>query len=110
MPDHPSALSDFGRYAGPAKAIRRASLSPGLMRFEARLGTAACVTMALFLIGSGWWIAGRSQGLFHAGAIDTAGAAVLTIALAVAERAARQARPGVVRQGRPRLGPGGEAR
>ncbi len=123
---HPAALADFpaaelawmilsplaaaAMMAGAAKAIRRASLSPGLLRWEARLGTAACVTMALFLIGSGWWIAGRNQGLFHAGAIDMAGAAVMTIALAVAERAARQARLGVVRQGHPRLGAGGKAR
>jgi hypothetical protein len=123
---HPAALADFpaaelawmilspmaaaAMMVGAAKAIRRTGLSPGLLRFEARLGTAVCVTMALFLTGAGWWIAGRSQGLFHAGAIDMAGAAVMTITLAVAERAARQARLGVVRQVRPRLGAGGEAR
>ena len=35
--------------AGAATAVRRAELSPALLRFEGRLGAAACVTMAVFL-------------------------------------------------------------
>ncbi len=123
---HPAALADFpaaelawmilsplavaAMLAGAAKSIRRTDLSPGLLRVEAWLGTAACVTMAVFVAGCGWWIAGRSQGLFHAGAIDMAGAVVMTIALAAAERAARQARLGAGCQRRPRTEAGGEAR
>jgi hypothetical protein len=90
-----SPLAAACAIAGAAKAVRRTDLSPGILRFEARLGTAACVTMAVFLTGCGWWIAGRGQGpgnLFHAGAIDVAGVAVMTIALMVAHQAARQAR------------------
>jgi len=50
--------------------------------------------MVAFLGGCCAWIADRSPGpgnLFHAGAIDVAGAAVMTLALAVARQAARQA-------------------
>jgi hypothetical protein len=81
--------------AGAAKTVRRTDLSPAVLRFEARLGTAACATMAVFLTGCCWWIAGRGQGpgnLFRAGTIDVAGVAVMTTALAVAHQAAHQAR------------------
>jgi hypothetical protein len=80
---------------GATRAVRRAALPPGALRFEARLGTAACVTMAVFLIGCAEWIAGRGQGpgnLFHAGAIDVAGIAVMAVALAIGQQAARHAR------------------
>jgi hypothetical protein len=109
---HPSALAGFpaaelawmalsplavaGLVAGAAKAVRRTDLSPRISRFEARLGTAACATMAVFLVGCCLWIAGsRGRGpgnLFHAGAIDVAGAAVMAVALAVGQQAAHQAR------------------
>ncbi len=63
-----------------AAAMRSAapSFSPGVLGFEARLGAAACVTMAVFLGGCCVWIADRAPGpgnLFHPGAIDVAGAA-----------------------------------
>jgi len=80
--------------AGAATVVRRAELSPRILAFETRLGAAACVTMVVFLGGCCAWIADRSPGpgnLFHAGAIDVAGAAVMTAALAVARQAARQA-------------------
>jgi hypothetical protein len=83
--------------AGAATAVRRTELSPGVLHFEARVGAAACVTMAVFLGGCCAWIAGRAPGpgnLFHPGVIDVAGAAVMTVALAVARQAARQARTG----------------
>jgi hypothetical protein len=51
--------------------------------------------MAVFLGGSCVWIADRAPGpgnLFHPGAIDVAGAAVMTVALAAARQAVRQAR------------------
>jgi hypothetical protein len=84
--------------AGAVAAVRRTELSPGVLHFEARVGAAACVTMAVFLGGCCAWIAGRAPGpgnLFHPGVIDVAGAAVMTVALAVARQAARQARTGV---------------
>jgi hypothetical protein len=81
--------------AGAATAVRRTELSPGVLDFEARLGAATCVTMAVFLGGCCVWIADRAPGpgnLFHPGAIDVAGAAVMTVALAAARQAVRQAR------------------
>ncbi len=108
-----SPLSAACVVGGATQAIRRTDLSPGLLRLEARLGTAACVTMAVFLTGCGWWIAGRGQGpgnLFHAGAIDVAGVAVMTSALAVAQQAAHQARRRSAHQDRPGTGAGGAAR
>jgi hypothetical protein len=81
--------------AGAATTVRRTELSPGVLRFEVRLGIAACVTMAVFLGGCCAWITDRTPGpgnLFHPGAIDVAGAVVMGAALAVAQRAARQAR------------------
>jgi hypothetical protein len=83
--------------AGAATAVRRTELSPGVLGFEIRLGIAACVTMAVFLGGCCAWITDRAAGpgnLFHPGAIDVAGAAVMAAALAVARQAMRQARAG----------------
>ena len=82
---------------GAATAVRRTELSPGVLGFETRLGIAACVTMAVFLGGCCAWIADRAPGpgnLFHPGAIDVAGVAVMAVALAVGRQAARQARAG----------------
>jgi len=90
-----SPLAAAGAVAGAATAVRRTELSPGVLVFEARLAAAACVTMAVCLGGCLIWIAGRAPGpgsLFHPGAIDAAGAAVMTVTLAVARHAARQAR------------------
>jgi hypothetical protein len=82
---------------GAAAAVRRSELSPGVLGFETRLGIAACVTMVVFLGGCCAWITDRAPGpgnLFHPGAIDVAGVAVMAVALAVARQAARQARVG----------------
>ena len=89
-----SPLAVASVVAGAATVIRRTELSPGLLDFEIRLGGAACVTMAVFLGGCCAWIADRAPGpgnLFHAGAIDLAGGAVMIAILAVARQAARQA-------------------
>ena len=89
-----SPLAVASVVAGAATVIRRTELSPGLLDFEIRLGGAACVTMAVFLGGCCAWIADRAPGpgnLFHAGAIDLAGVAVMIAILAVARQAARQA-------------------
>jgi hypothetical protein len=82
---------------GAATAVRRTELSPRVLGFETRLGIAAYATMAVFLAGCCAWITDRVPGpgnLFHPGAIDVAGVTVLTVALAVARQAARQARVG----------------
>jgi len=83
--------------AGAATALRRTELSPALLRFEGRLGVAACGTMAVFLGGGCAWLAGRAAppgSLFRPGAIDAAGLAVMALALGVACQAARQSRLG----------------
>jgi hypothetical protein len=108
---HPSALAGFpaaelawmalsplamaGLVAGAATVVRRTELSPRILHFEARLGTAACVTMVVFLAGCGAWIVDGGPGpgnLFRAGAIDVAGVVVLTIAFVAAWTAARTTR------------------
>ncbi len=89
-----SPLTVASAAGGAAALIRRTELPPGVLRFEVRLGTAACDTMAVFLAGCCLWIAGPGQGpgqLFHAGTIDIAGAAAMTIALLVGRQASRQA-------------------
>ncbi len=92
-----SPLAGVCVVVGAATAVRRTELSPGVLGFETRLGIAACVTMAVFLGGCCAWITDRAPGpgnLFHPGAIDVAGVAVMAVALAVARQAARQARVG----------------
>ena len=55
-PGWPSARSRWpALVAGAATAVRRTELSPAVLRFEGRLGVAACVTMAVFLgAGCAW--------------------------------------------------------
>jgi hypothetical protein len=56
--------------------------------------------MVVFLAGSCSWLVAGGPGprnLFHAGAIDVAGVAVMTIALTVAQQAAQEARRGGLR-------------
>jgi len=80
---------------GAATTVRRVALSPRVLRFEAFLGTAACFAMAVFLAASCLWLGDGAAGprnLFHAGTIDVAGVAVMTVALAVAQQSAAQAR------------------
>lgn len=99
-----SPLAVAGAVAGAATAVRRAGLSPGVLspavlRFETRLGRAACAAMAVFLAGACAWVAapygaGQVPGLFHPGAIDAAGLAVLILGLAAGRQAAAQAGAG----------------
>jgi hypothetical protein len=80
--------------AGTAMAIRRAGLPAAVLRYEIRLGAAACATMVVFLSGCCAWLIDGGPGprnLFHAGAIDIAAAAVMAVAFAVAQQAVRQA-------------------
>jgi hypothetical protein len=113
---HPGALASFpaaelawmalsplvvaGLVGGAAALVRRTELSPRVLDFETRLGAAACGTMAVFLGGCCAWIldGGPAPGnLFHAGAIDAAGAVVMMIAFVAARHAARTARRGAAR-------------
>ncbi len=113
---HPGALASFppaelawmalsplvvaGLAGGAAALVRRTELSARVLAFESRLGTAACGAMAVFLGGCCAWILDGGAGpgnLFHAGAIDAAGAVVMTIAFVAARQAARMARLGAAR-------------
>ena len=108
---HPSALFSFPApevawmvispvamvcsVAGATTTVRRLELSPRVVRFEASLGSAAVVTMIVFLGGSCLWILDGGpgpRGLFHTGTIDVAGLVVMAMTFAVAHRAVRQAR------------------
>ena len=79
-----------------ATLLRRTELSPRLLAFEARLGMVACAAMAVFLAGCACWVAtGGQRSVFDAGLIDVAGVAVMALALAIAQQAARTARLGL---------------
>lgn len=102
-----SALSLAAIVISAALVVRRAGLSARVLRFETRLAAAACAFMLVFLSGCGCWVAtegrpGSQPGLFHAGLIDFAGVAVLTLALAVAVQAAGTARRVLRSAGLPR--------
>ena len=80
--------------------VRRAGLSPGLARFEARLGLACCAVMTTFLALCAAWLAADGPlaggaALFHAGWINVASTGVLALALTAAVAAARAARRGL---------------
>jgi len=90
-----SPLAVAGAVTGAAAVVRRAGLSPRVLRFETWLGRAACAAMALFLAGACAWVLARAPGaMFRPGLIDVAGLVVLALALAVAHQAAGQARAG----------------
>jgi len=94
-----SPLAVAAAVAGAVTAVRRAGRSPGVLspavlRFEARLGRAACAAMAVFLGGAGAWVIAWVPRPYHPGTIDVAGLVVLTLSLAVARQAAGQAGAG----------------
>ena len=80
--------------AGAAGIARRLPMSAGLLAYLSRLASAGTLVTCCFLAGAACWIFGQGSGpgLFHAGALDVAGLAVMTAALAVAIRAASSAR------------------
>jgi hypothetical protein len=87
-----SPIAAAGLVAGTATAIRRTGLSPAALRFEARLGTAACATMVIFLAGCCAWLVDGGPGprnLYHAGAIDIAAVTVMALMLVAARYATR---------------------
>ena len=82
---------------GIVAIVRRQRASARLLGYQARLAVAAPLAMACFLVGAGCWVFGQGSGpagLFHAGAVDVAGLAVMTVALVAASRAAITARRG----------------
>jgi hypothetical protein len=108
---HPAALASFpaaelawmalspaailGLVTGAAQLVRRLEVSLRILRYEAWVGSAAGVCMAAFLGGALCWVTGRGpgpQGLFHVGAIDVGGLAVMAVALATAWQAVHRAR------------------
>ncbi|HEY2288730.1 MAG TPA: hypothetical protein VGH88_23550, partial [Streptosporangiaceae bacterium] len=73
-----SPLAVAGAVTGAAAVVRRAGLSPRVLRFETWLGRLACAAMAVFLAGTCAWVApllgvGGAGSLFRPGAIDVAG-------------------------------------
>jgi hypothetical protein len=72
-----------------ATVVRRAGLTARVLAFEARLGTAACVVMAVLLAGVACWVATGGEGapLFRPGLIDVAATGALALALAAAVKA-----------------------
>ncbi len=92
------ALSPVAALAVSAAAVttvRRLEWPPHLLRLERLLGTVAAVGMVIFLAGSSCWIVDGGPGprnLFHVGAIDLAGLAVMAGSAAVAQRALHRAR------------------
>jgi hypothetical protein len=107
---HPAALAAFpaaeiawmaispaalvAAVAGVAGLVRRLDLSVRMLRYEAWLASSAAAAMAVFLAGACCWVLapGSGPGLFHAGAIDAGGLAVMVLALSMARRATGLAR------------------
>jgi hypothetical protein len=90
-----SPLAIVSIAVGATKILRRVEVSPRVLRYEGKLARVAAGAMAVFLVGSCCWIVDGGSGprdLFHAGAIDVAGLAMMTGASVVAHRAARIAR------------------
>ena len=87
----PAALA--GLITGLAGLVRRLDLSPGVLRYQARLGRLAAAAMAVFLAGAASWVLAAPHGrgpLFRPGAIDVAALAAMTLALAVGWQALRR--------------------
>jgi hypothetical protein len=90
-----SPLALLGLVGGAAVFLRRQRLSPRMVAYQARLADAAVVAVSCFFAGAACWVFGAgsgSAGLFHAGAIDVVGLAVMTAALAVTTCAAASVR------------------
>jgi hypothetical protein len=83
---------------GTAGIVRRQRMSARMLAYQARLAAGAALAMTGFLAGAACWVFGQGSGaagLFHAGAVDVAGLAVMVAALATGVRAAVSARRAV---------------
>jgi hypothetical protein len=81
--------------AGGARLVRRLELSPRVLRLELALARIACAAMVVFLAAACCWIVAGGSGprnLFHIGAIDLVGVAVMGATLLFARRAGQDAR------------------
>ena len=90
-----SPLALLSLVGGTVAIVRRQRPSARLLTYQARLAAAAALAMGCFLAGAGCWVFGQGSGragLFHAGVVDVAGLAVMTVALLAAARAAAGAR------------------
>lgn len=84
----PIALVCFA--IGAVRLVRAIELSPGLLRFEARLAQLGGAVMVVFLIGASLWVVDGGPGprnLFHVGVIDIGSICVMVASLAAAGRA-----------------------
>jgi hypothetical protein len=89
-----SPLAVLSIVAGATVVLPRIQLSARVLRYECRLGVAACAVLAVFLAGAASWVLSGGPGpreLFRVGAIDMAGVAVMASALLVAFRATQRA-------------------
>ena len=90
-----SPLVTLSVIVGSSKIVHRLVLSPGVLRFERRLGVMVALAMSLFLTGAALWVVDGGPGprnLFHIGAIDIIELLLLTMTSVLAIRAAEQAR------------------
>jgi hypothetical protein len=90
-----SAAASGCMITGAVQLLHRIELSPRTFRYEIWLGNAAWAGMAAFLAGAlSWFLSAgtRTPPLFHAGAVDEAGIAVLAIAITAGVAAGRRAR------------------
>jgi len=90
-----SPIAMIAIVVGATKNVRRLELSPRLLRYEARLGSAAAAAMIAFLAAACLWIIDGGAGprnLFHTGAIDIIGLIVMSLTFAAAHAAMRHAR------------------
>jgi hypothetical protein len=94
-----SPLALLSLVGGTVAIVRRQRPSARWLAYQARLAAAAALAMGCFLAGAGCWVFGQGSGragLFHAGVVDVAGLAVMTVALVAAARAAVGARRGAL--------------
>jgi hypothetical protein len=90
-----SPVALVGAAIGATTIIRRLDMSPRLLRYEGRLGSMAAGATAAYLVASWCWIVDGGSGprnLYHAGAIDIVGLALMTVAAGIALRTAHGAR------------------
>jgi hypothetical protein len=95
-----SPLALAAAAVGGARIVRRLELSPRAFRFELALVRIGCAAMIAFLGAACCWIAAGGSGprnLFHIGAIDFVGVAVMLAALLFARRAGRDVRETLAR-------------
>ena len=90
-----SPLAYVGLLVGAAKTVRRLPVSGRAARHQAAVGVASAVAMTVFLAAAACWVVDGTAGpreLFHSGAVDVVGLAVMAAAVAVAVRVVARTR------------------